>query len=57
MIPRFLTRFVKIPKAIDKIPNRVGPLDVRLAICVGPAMIRNHIDGSRNQMESLDHAM
>ena len=26
MIPRFLTRLVKIPKAIDKIPNRVGPL-------------------------------
>ena len=27
MIPRFLlTRFMKIPKAIDTIPNRVGPL-------------------------------
>ena len=27
IIPRFLTRFVEIPiKAIDKIPNRVGPL-------------------------------
>ena len=26
VIPRFLTRFVKIPKAIDKILNRVGPL-------------------------------
>ena len=26
MIPRVLTRFVKIPKAINMIPNRVGPL-------------------------------
>ena len=26
VIPRFLRRFVKIPKAIDKIPNRVGSL-------------------------------
>ena len=28
VIPRFLTRFVKIPKAIDKIPNCVGPLSL-----------------------------
>ena len=26
MIPRFLTKFVKIPQAIDKILNCVGPL-------------------------------
>ena len=27
VIPRFLTRFVGILKAMDTIPNRVGPLD------------------------------
>ena len=27
MIPRFLTRFVKILQAIDKIPKSVGPLE------------------------------
>ena len=26
VIPRFLTRLVEIPKVIDTIPNRVGPL-------------------------------
>ena len=26
LIPRFLTRFLQIPTAVDVIPNRVGPL-------------------------------
>ena len=34
MFPRFLTRFVKIPKAIDMIPNHVRPVMLMLLISV-----------------------